>query len=416
MRARIATPSSAAIRLILLLVAVTGVSQFFRASAGVIAPELMRDLHLGPETFGLAGSAFFVALGVAQIPVGMLFDRVGPRLTVGVLTLVAVFGAALHAVAESGAMLVAARAILGLGSAASFMSVVVFCSRWFPRDRLSLTLSWVFSASQVGIFFATTPLALASEAIGWRWAFAAAAVATALIGILFLWLVADAPPGRAAPPRPHETLGQVVLGLLEVWRTPGLAKVLAVHTFIYASMVTVLGLWAGPYLLDVHGLDAVARGNVLFAMAAAQVVGILCYGPLDRVFNTRKWIVVVGGAGTLAALATLALVPGLGLAPAAALLVGLCAITSYSLVVVAHGRSLFPDRLAGRGVTTVNIAQVGGSAVLPILTGFIVAAVPEEGGARPEIAYRLAFGAIALCLAAGLAVYLTAKDVKPRAS
>ena len=64
----------------------------------------------------------------------------------------------------------------------------------------------------------------------------------------------------------------------------------------------------------------------------------------------------------------------------------------------------------------VNIAQVAGSAVLPILTGFIVAAVSEEGGARPEIAYRLAFGAIALCLAAGLAVYLTAKDVKPRKS
>ena len=208
----------------------------------------------------------------------------------------------------------------------------------------------------------------------------------------------------------------MVLGLLEVWRTPGLGKVLAVHTFIYASMVTVLGLWAGPYLLDVHGLDAVARGNVLFAMAAAQVVGILCYGPLDRVFNTRKWIVVAGGAGTLSVLAILALVPGLGLWSAVGLLVGLCAVTSYSLVVVAHGRSLFPDRLAGRGVTTVNIAQVTGSAVLPILTGFIVAAVPEEGGARPEIAYRLAFGAIALCLAAGLAVYLTAMDVKPRNS
>lgn len=119
-------PSSAAIRLLLLLVAITGISQFYRASAGVIAPELMRDLSLGPETLGLASSAFFVALGVAQIPVGMLFDRVGPRLTVGVLTLLAVFGAILHAMAESGAMLVAARAILGLGSAASFMSVVVF--------------------------------------------------------------------------------------------------------------------------------------------------------------------------------------------------------------------------------------------------------------------------------------------------
>src|SRR5438045_530035 len=96
--------SPAAIRLILLLVAVTAVSQFYRASAGVIAPELMADLRIGPETLGLASSAFFLALGVAQIPVGILFDRVGPRLTVAGLTLLAVLGALLHAVAESGTM------------------------------------------------------------------------------------------------------------------------------------------------------------------------------------------------------------------------------------------------------------------------------------------------------------------------
>jgi MFS family permease len=408
--------SPAAIRLILLLVAVTAASQFYRTSAGVIAPELMADLRIGPETLGLASSAFFLALGVAQIPVGILFDRIGPRLTVASLTLIAVAGALLHAIAESGTMLVLSRAILGLGSAASFMSVVVLCSRWFPRDRLSLTLSWVFSASQIGIFLATTPLALATAAIGWRWAFVVTALVTTVIAALFFWFVADDPPGREAPPRAPEGLGQILLGLGEVWRTPGLGKVLAVHAFIYASMVTVLGLWAGPYLSDVHGLDAVTRGNVLFVMAAAQLVGILCYGPLDRIFNTRKWIVIAGGSGTLVTLLLLALLPGLALAPAVVLLVMLCGITSYSLVVVAHGRSLFPDHLAGRGVTTVNIAQVVGSAILPILTGLIIGAGPAEADIRPESAYRLAFAAIALCFAGGLAVYLTAADAKPRES
>lgn len=409
-------PQSAAVRLILLLVAVTGVSQFYRASAAVIAPELMADLQIGPETLGLAGSAFFIALGVMQIPVGILFDRIGPRLTVGSLTLVSVLGALLHAVADSGALLVAARTILGLGSAASFMSVVVLCSRWFPRERLSLSLSWVFSASQVGIFVATTPLALASAAIGWRWSFVVAGVATAAIALVFLWKVTDDPPGRVPQPRTPESLGDILRGLREVWRTPGLPKILAVHAFIYASMATVLGLWAGPYLRDVHGLDAVARGNVLLAMAAAQVVGILAFGPLDRLFNTRKWIVIAGGAGTVSVLAILALVPALPLAAAIVLLMLLCGVTSYSLIVVAHGRSLFPDHLAGRGVTTVNIAQVSGSALLPILTGLIIGAVSGDAEVRPEIAYRLAFAAIAACLAAGLAVYLTSEDAKPRQS
>lgn len=406
----------AALRLLLLLVAVTSASQFYRTSGGVIAPELMADLRIGPEVLGLASSAFFLALGAAQIPVGILFDRIGARRTVAGMTLIAVIGALLHAAADSGTMLVLSRALLGLGSAASFMSVVVLCSRWFPRDRLSLTLSWVFAASQIGIFLATTPMALATAAIGWRWTFVMTAMATAVIAGFFFWLVADDPPGRAPPPRAPETLKQILLGLREVWRTPGLGKVLAVHAFIYASMVTVLGLWAGPYLSDVHGLDAIARGNVLFAMAAAQLIGILCYGPLDRIFNTRKWIVIAGGSGTLLTLLLLAVLPGIALVPAVVLLVLLCGVTSYSLVVVAHGRSLFPDHLAGRGVTTVNIAQVVGSAFLPILTGFIVGAGPTDTVMRPESAYRLAFGAIAFFFAVGLVAYLTAEDVKPRQS
>ena len=45
--------------LILLLIALTCLSQLFRVSNSVIAPELMRDLHLDARQFGWAGSAFF---------------------------------------------------------------------------------------------------------------------------------------------------------------------------------------------------------------------------------------------------------------------------------------------------------------------------------------------------------------------
>nr|HPU52786.1 hypothetical protein [Burkholderiaceae bacterium] len=55
------------------------VSQFFRSSVAVIAPDLIRDLALSPQMLGLAGGVFFLALGVTQVPVGMSFGRIGPR-------------------------------------------------------------------------------------------------------------------------------------------------------------------------------------------------------------------------------------------------------------------------------------------------------------------------------------------------
>jgi MFS family permease len=164
----------------------------------------------------------------------------------------------------------------------------------------------------------------------------------------------------------------------------------------------------------VHGMDGPARGNVLFAMAAAQLLGILAFGPLDRIFDTRKWIIVPGGLLSVGLLGAMALIPGLPVAAAVALLILFTGVTAYAVVIVAHGRSLFPDHLLGRGVTTVNIAQVVGLTMLPLITGPIVGAFPAPGAISPEIAYRAAFGAIALLLAAGVAVYaMKAKDARP---
>jgi MFS family permease len=395
------------------IVAITALSQFFRSCLGVIAPELSNDLEMEPEELGSANGSFFLAMALAQIPVGMLFDRIGARRTVAAFTALAVVGAIWQAAAASAEELIAARFLLGLGCAASFMGAVTLATIWYRGPRLSTVMSRVFALSQVGIFLAATPLALASATLGWRWAFGAAALVTAVTGVLFYVLVRDrSQPELLAP----ETFSQVVRGLGSVWRTPGLAPVLAIHTFAYASMATVLGLWAGPYLADVHQLEGPARGNVILAMAAAQLVGVLAYGPLDRIFNTRKWVVVPGAACSIALLAVLALVPGLSLAAAVTVLVLFCGFTSYAVLIVAHGSSLFPRHLTGRGVTTVNLAQVIGLALLPVISGAIMGSFPEVNGVPPEIAYRWAFGAIALTLAAGLAIYLAAKDAKPDAA
>lgn len=397
------------------IVAIAALSQFYRSCLGVIAPELSRDLALSPEALGSANAAFFLAMALAQVPVGMLFDRYGARRVVAALTAIAVVAGLWQAVAASPEELVAARFLLGLGCAGSFMGAVTLCSWWYPGAKLSTMLSRLFAFSQVGIFLAATPLALAAGAIGWRGSLAAVALVTAATGVLYYLLVRDRAPQLPLDMKP-ESLREVARGLLAVWRTPGLAPVLAIHTFAYASMATVLGLWAGPYLADVHDLDGAARGNVILAMAAAQLAGILVYGPLDRVFNTRKWIVVPGALATVAILATLALVPALPLAAAVVLLVLFCGVTSYAVVIVAHGSSLFPPHLTGRGVTTVNLAQVVGLAGLPVLTGALVGSFPvAAGGAHPEIAYRWAFGSIAAVLAFGLAIYLTARDAKPEA-
>ena len=391
--------------LLSLLIAVTCLSQFYRVSNSVIAPELTRDLGLSPRQLGWAGSAFFFALFAVQIPVGMWFDRFGARRTVAALSLLAMAGALWIAYAGDAVDLIAGRAIVGVGCAASFMSVVFLCSRWFPPARLATVLSWVFAASNIGTLAAATPLAWIAATVGWRHGFLGLSAVTLVVALGFLVFVRDRPPEYRGSESPKETPSEILRGLWEVWRTPGPGPVLSMHFFAYATMLTVLGVWGGPYLHDVHKLDGVERGNVLLAMGAAQILGILAYGPMDRVLRSRKKVVFGGAAISMVLLAIMAALAHPPLWLAVVLLVAFCFFCAYGTVIVAQGRSLFPDRLAGRGVTTVNMAQCLGLAVLPAGTGYVV----EAFGAG-DTAYRWVFGTLAAGVALGSIAYVRARD------
>jgi predicted MFS family arabinose efflux permease len=400
--------ASPVLLLTLALLLATGLSQFHRTALGVVGPELAVALEGGPALLGAANGAFFLALLLLQIPVGLALDRLGPRRTVAWLTLPAAAGALGQALAPDAGWFLAARFLLGTGMAASFMAAVVLCSRWWSGAGLTTALSRVFALSQAGILLAGAPFAAAAGWLGWRGAYALAAAATLLCGLLWWRWVADDPPHRPAPHRPPETLVQALRGQVTVWRTPGLLPVLSMHLVGYAAMTTVLAVWAGPYLADQYGLPPRARGAAILGMGLLLSAGLLCVGPVERRLNTRKWLVVALATAVVAVLSALALWPRPPLWAGIGLLALVCVLSCYPVVVVAHGRSLFPDHLVGRGATTVNLAQTLGCAALPALTGLTAAAAP------PGLAWPFAFGTLAVALALGVLGYLASRDAPPR--
>lgn len=400
--------------LIAMLAASTILSQFFRASITVLAPDLIRDLDLSSREFGFANASFFMALLVAQVPVGIAFDRFGVRQTIAVLSVPMAAGAMLHSLAESGMTLATARFLVGLGCGGSFTAGVVLISRWFAQPAWSTMLSWQFALGQIGILLAGTPLAAAVGLIGWRFPFIFMGLVALVVGWMFLAFVRDHPPGQLPAAADGDGVGALE-GLRLVVSTPGLPQVLCLFMMAFSSLVTVQVVWVGPFLHDVHGLDAVQRGNVLLGMALVQTLGVIVVGPLDRLLNTRKWVAVASGSLALIALMALATLP-MSLALTIGFLFLLSGSSGYGGVLFAQIRGLFPDHLAGRSATITNMAPLFGASVLPTLTGFIPPLFPSAGDGYSPAAYQCIFALLAVCLAAGLAVYLTAGDVKPRPS
>lgn len=397
---------SPGVALLLALALLTGLSQFHRSALGVIAPELSADLALTPAMLGAANGMFFASLLVMQLPVGIALDRLGPRLVVAGLSGIAVLGLTLQAFATDGTTLLIARALIGIGCAASFMSAVVLCARWYGGSEMTLALSRVFAFSQLGILLAGAPLAWLAGWLGWRAAFLVSALLTGLAALAWWRLVQNDPPDKPAPARKPESLMEALRGQFSIWRLPGLPRVLALHLVAYAAAATVIGLWAGPYFADVHGLNANERGLALAAMGLAMPIGLLLVGPLERRFFRRSAMISAGAALSAAMLIILAVWPAPPLPVALSLLVGLVLFSSYPVLLVTEARMLFPDHLVGRGASTVNMAQVLGSSLLPLLVGLVIGFFPMDEFTRPEAAYRAGFAVLAGSLLLGLAGWL----------
>ena len=395
--------------------AVFVLSQFFRASNAVIAKTLSAEFGLSPEALGLLTGAFFLAFGAAQIPLGMLFDRFGARRTVPVVLSAAIAGSLLYGFADGEAMLIVGRVLLGTGCSGVLMGSLFLFGQWAPPASFSTWMGRMIAIGGAGGLLSTTPLAAIAETLGWRTAFWGAAALTAAGAIAIYALARDRPSPDAASPAPAEGVRESLRGVRAALATPGFPTLTLMGFASYPVVITVLGLWGGPYLADRHGLAPVEVGNVLLAMAVPLIVANLALGPLERRMDTRKGIILACAAAVTAALGLLAALPGLATWAVILLFALIGAGGSYNILLAGHARSLLPDRLAGRGMALMAIAFMGGPAVLQSLGGVIVGAFPATDGTAPAIAYQAFFAFLAALVALACLAYLRLPDAKPSA-
>ncbi|RMD88547.1 MAG: MFS transporter [Alphaproteobacteria bacterium] len=391
-------------------------SQFLRNAVAVLAPEMAQELGIGSQELGALAGAFFIAFAAAQLPLGIAFDRFGPRRVMAAMMVVNALAVLAFALAETAAGLMWARALMGIGCAPLFMGPLVIFARGFEQERFAGLTAMQLAIGNLGVLLATTPLALAAEHFGWRGTLVlVAALAAGLALLLWRAVPERIGPNMLAAPR-RESLAAGIAGVITLARDRRLWRILPLLFTGYGTIASIVALWGGPYLADVYGLDPVARGNILFLMAAGLVVGPLLYGPLDRRLNTRKWIVLPGAAMPVAALLALAIIgrPPLWALPVLLVLVSIN--NGAFTIAVAHARALYPEHAIGRGMTLANMAVMGGVGVLQPLGGTIAHWI--AGGAAaglPVASYRGVFGFLGLVLSLALAIYATAADCPPRA-
>jgi MFS family permease len=391
------------------------ISGFWRVSNAVIAADLARDLTLSPEVLGLLGGAFFYSFGLAQLPMGPLLDRFGPRL---VISLLACFGAAsavIFALAGSGTVAVLARAGIGLGMAAVLMGSLKILTTWFSPHEFATLSGILIAIGNLGGIGATTPLAWLSDRLGWRGACIVIAIITLLLAIGMYLVARDRPPQReGAPHSVPPSLAEIAAGLRTVFGSGAFWCLAPLGFASYGALITAQGLWGVPFLVHTYGLSKTSASGVLLAIPVGVVVGAPLWGRWSDKLGRRKPLVLVGLTAMLLLFAGLVLhlpLPRWGLI----LHCWLLGFTSAALYILyTQVKETFSLSIAGTALTALNFFIILGAAIFQQMTGFIMGFwKPSAAGALPLAAYQWGFGISALLLAVTLALYLACHDTRP---
>jgi predicted MFS family arabinose efflux permease len=353
---------------------------------------------------GLASlqAAFLLAFAVAQVPVGLALDRLGPRGTLCFGLGSAVIGSVLMGLATDFAHAILAMVLLGAGFSPVLMAGMYLIARTYPAARFATMSSLLFGLGSLGDPLSGTPLALTVGAFGWRpTMFAMAGVTAASLACAAI-VIRD-PPRAKAPGGSISALAgaKQILAIRALWPIFPLALV------CYAVLAATRGLWIAPYLDQVHDFGPNAVGFSATAMGLAIAAGGLLYAPLSRIVGNAKYTTAAGTAVAVLAWLVLGLFGDRAgpLALALLLLVG-CLGAIFALV-LAHARSFIPTHLLGQGVTMMNLAFFGGAGLGQWLSGHYVRAA-ELASVMPADIYGRLFTGFGLFLGAALAIYLAA--------
>lgn len=391
---------------------------FYRVSLAVVASDISRELSLTPRQLGTLSGILFYVYAVAQLPLGPMIDRLGSRLVISGCGVLTAMGGILFSQSGSLAMAMAARVLIGIGTAAVLMSTFAVFSHWYTKQEFGKVSGFMVAVGNLGNLSATAPLALAVAAFGWRASFLAIGLTQILVTLLVFSLVRDRPPATAAEPSPFDPIRKQAgaRGVLAAWGEifgNGDFWLLGVISFAwYGNYLALQGLWGGPYLMDVLHLSRQATGQMLMFTSLGFISGSMVTDTIARrFFKSYKKTLLAGQ------LLLLVLMSGfLGLADslpqtllmAVFFVIGLA--VSSGVMIYPIIRAMFRVEIVGTALTSLNFFVLMGAAVTQQVMGLIIGSYGQGTAVASPQAYHAAFLFPVIGLAIAIVLFLFARE------
>ncbi|ARG98389.1 MFS transporter [Legionella micdadei] len=326
---------------------------YLQTMAGLMATEWKKDFHLTSTEVGALSSAFFISYVLMQIPVGLAYDRFGPRKILILASCLLSLGIFSLAFSQSYWQAYIARLIMGAGSAFGFVGMLHVTSSWFSARYFALLIGISETLAMLGVAGGEIGMALIITHYSWRATMILAGCCALVVTIIITLVIRNQPSSMQKNKGEHLTLGSALKQTLsnkQVW----LAGYYGFAMFAIVNVVVTL--WGVPFCMQkFQPLSLESAGG----MMSMIFIGIGIGGPLTawliERWKQRRMLMGFFNGLTAALFAILLYVPELSLWQLypILLLMGFfssCYIQSFAVV-----KDAVPDTIRATALSTCNM-------------------------------------------------------------
>ena len=354
------------------VVAAYVLSFFQRFAPAGIAQDLAAAFQTTAASLGALAATYFWVYMVMQVPTGVLADTLGPRRVLFLGGMVAGGGSLLFGMAETLDGALVGRTLIGLGVSVVFISMLKIIAVWFEERRFATMVGLAMLGGNLGSVLAGAPLSWLAQEAGWRSVFVGVGLVSFALGALCWLLVRDRVGAGTADHGPKVDRTAVLTGLLGVVRNRHTWPAAAVNFGLGGSFFAFGGLWATPYLMQVHGMSRAVATSHLSLYFAGFALGCLFIGGLSDRLGRRKPVVLVSAHvyGLIWLVWLTGMLLPLALSYALFALMGV-ATASFTLT-WACAKEVNPPHLSGMSTSVTNMGGFLGGALLQPLVGWMM--------------------------------------------
>ncbi len=154
---------------------------FMGSSVNIALPAIGQSLNLGAVSMTWVSTAYLLSTAVFLVPLGKAADSIGRRKVFIWGIMIFSVSSLLAAVAWSPAVMLASRAIHGLGSAMIFSTGVAMVASVFPKSERGRSLGITAAAVYLGLSAGPFAGGLLAQHLGWRSIFLVLSAASAVL-------------------------------------------------------------------------------------------------------------------------------------------------------------------------------------------------------------------------------------------